>query len=108
MSEAVKEIRFIYFILNDIRIEVESPNVVKTVNVGTLFMSQNFLTGVRSRHVDTRFHFIRENVEDGIVRVEFVNSSDNDSDILIKNVKQEIHKKHAMKFLRSIEDVRSK
>ena len=107
MSEAVKEIRFIYFILKDIGIEVELPIVVKTDNVGALFMSQNSSTGVRSRHVDTRYHFIRENVEDGIVRVEFVKSSDNDSDIFTKNVNQEMYEKHAMKFLGSIEDFRS-
>jgi hypothetical protein len=32
MSEAVKEIRFVYFILEDIGIEVELPIVVKTDN----------------------------------------------------------------------------
>jgi hypothetical protein len=77
-----------YFILNDIEIEVELTIVVKTHNVGALFMIQKSSTGVRSRRVDTRYHFIRENVEDGIVRVEFVNSSDNDSDIFTKNVNQ--------------------
>jgi hypothetical protein len=66
MSEAVKEIRFIYFILKDIGIELELPIVVKTDSVGALFMSQNSSTGVRSRHVDTRYHFIRENEEDEI------------------------------------------
>jgi hypothetical protein len=60
--------------------------VVKSDNVGALFMSQNSLTGVRSRHVDTRYHFIRENVEDGIVKVEFVNSSEKDSDIFTKRM----------------------
>ena len=107
MSEAVKEIRFIYFILNDIGIEVELSIVVKNDNVGTLFMSQNSLTGVCSRHGDTRYPFIRENVEDGIKRVEFVKSSDNDSDIFTKNVNQEMYEKHAMKFLGSIEDFMS-
>jgi hypothetical protein len=75
---------------------------MKTDNVDALFMSQNSSTGVRSRHVDTRYHFIRENVEEGIVRVEFVKSSENDSDILTKNVNQEMYEKHAMKFLGSI------
>jgi hypothetical protein len=107
MSEAVKEIRFVYFILKDIGIEVELPIVVKGDNVGALFMSENSSTGVRSRHVDTRYHFIRENVEDGIVKVEFVNSSENDSNIFTKNVNQEMYGKHAMKFLGSIDDVRS-
>jgi hypothetical protein len=63
--------------------------VVKTDNIGALFMSQNASTGVRTRHVDTRYHFIRENVEDGIIKIEFVKSDDNDSDIFTKNVNQE-------------------
>jgi hypothetical protein len=33
MSDALKEIRFIYFFLNDIGIEVELPTVVRTDNV---------------------------------------------------------------------------
>jgi hypothetical protein len=47
MSEAVKEIGFIYFILKDIGIEVELPIVVKSDTIGALFMSQNSLTSVR-------------------------------------------------------------
>jgi hypothetical protein len=46
-------------------------------------------------------------VEDGIVRVELVKSSYNDSDTFTKNVNQEMYEKLAMKFLGSIEDIRS-
>jgi len=46
-------------------------------------------------------------VEDGIVRVEFVKSNDNDSDIFTKNVSQAMYEKHAMKFLGHVEDFRS-
>jgi hypothetical protein len=55
--------------------------VVKTDNIGALYMSQNSSTGVRTRHVDTRYHFIHENIDDGIIKMEFVKSLDNDSDI---------------------------
>ena len=88
-----------YFLLKDIGIEMTLPIVVKTDNIGALFMSQNSSTGVRSQHVDTRYHFIRENVDDGIVKVEFVKSSEHDSDIFTKNVSHEIYEKHAKKFL---------
>lgn len=108
ISEAVKEIKFLYFLLQDIGIEVDLPIVVKTDNIGALFMSQNASTGVRTRHVDTRYHFIRENVEDGIVKVEFVRSVDNDSDIFTKNVNHEIYEKHVKKFLGSIEEFGSR
>ena len=30
-------------------------------------MSENVSTGLRTRHVDTRYHFIRENVADGFI-----------------------------------------
>jgi hypothetical protein len=48
-----------------------SPSIVatelpRTDNIGALFMFQNSLTGVTTRHVNTRYHFIRENIKDGI------------------------------------------
>jgi hypothetical protein len=48
MSEAVKEIRFIYYLLRDIGIEVNLPILVKTDNVGTMFMAQNASSGIRT------------------------------------------------------------
>jgi hypothetical protein len=50
ISEAVKAIRFVYYLLNDIHVQVKIPIIVKTDNVGTIFMSENALTGVRTRH----------------------------------------------------------
>ena len=90
ISEAVKEIKFVYYILRDIGIKLDVPIIVKTDNIGAIFMSQNASTGVRTRHVDTRYHFIRENAEEGIIKIEFVKSVDNDSNIFTKNVNQEL------------------
>jgi hypothetical protein len=64
------------------------------------------LTGVLFQHVDTRYYFIRENEEDGIIKVEFIISIDNDSDIT-KNVRQEMFERHVKKFLGSIEIIGS-
>jgi hypothetical protein len=44
-------------------------------------MSPNSSTSVCSRQVDTWYRYIGENVEDRMVRVECMKSSDNDSDI---------------------------
>ena len=68
---------------------------------------QNSSTGIKSWHVDTRYHFVWENVQDGIIKIEFVMSSDNNSNIFSKNVSQEIYERHGMKFLKSVEDFRS-
>jgi hypothetical protein len=99
ISEAVKEIKFIYYLLQGIGIDIELPIIVKTDNIGAMFMAQNSSSGVRTRHVDTRYHYIRENVEDGIIKIEFVKSMENNSDIFTKNVTQEIYEKHVKNFL---------
>jgi hypothetical protein len=72
MSEAVKEVKFIYYLLRDIGIEVKLPIIVKTDNFGAMFMAQNSSSNVRTRHVDTRYHFVRENLDDGIIKIECI------------------------------------
>jgi hypothetical protein len=86
---------------------VDLPIVVKTDNIGVLFMLQNSSTGIQARHVDTRYHFIRDNQEDGSIKVEFVKSVDNNSNIFTKNVSQEIYEKHVKKFLGNMEGIGS-
>jgi hypothetical protein len=61
ISRAVKDFQFIYFLLRDIDIDVEFLIVLKTDNIDGMFMA---LTGVRTRHVDTQCHCIREIVEE--------------------------------------------
>jgi hypothetical protein len=53
ISEAVYLIKFIYCLLQGIRINVELPIVAKTDNIGAIFMAQNSFSGVRTCHVDT-------------------------------------------------------
>jgi hypothetical protein len=49
ISEAVKEIKIIYYLLREIRIEVNLLITIKTDNVGAMFMAQNASSGVRTR-----------------------------------------------------------
>ena len=70
--------------------------IVKTDNVGAIFMVQNASSGVRTCHVDTWYHFVRENLEEGIIKIKFI---ENESDIFTKNITQEICEKYVKKFL---------
>jgi hypothetical protein len=91
ISQAVKEIKFIYYLLREIGIKINLPIMVKTDNVGAMFMAQNASSGVRTRHIDTRYHYVRENLEEGTIIIEFVKSIENESDIFSKDVSQEIY-----------------
>jgi hypothetical protein len=67
ISEAVKELKFIYYLLSDLQIKVNLPIVVKTGNIGAIFMLKNTSTDFCTQHVDTRYHFVRELIEDGLL-----------------------------------------
>jgi hypothetical protein len=103
ISEAVKELKFIYYLLSDLHINVNLPIVVKTGNIGAIYMTENALTGFCTWHVDTHHHFVWDFVEDGFIKVKFVRSVEKDSDLFTKNVNQEMYEKHTKKFLEDSE-----
>ena len=62
-------------------------------------MSENVSTSSRTKHVDTRYHFVREFVEEGFVKIIFVRSEDNISDPFTKNTPSSIYEKHTAEFV---------
>ena len=99
LSEAVKEIMFVVQLLESMKIKVKLPVTVRVDNVGAIFMSKNISTSSRTKHVDIRTKYVNEYVEDGIIKIIFVQSSDNDSDIMTKNVSGDLLEKHAEKLI---------
>jgi hypothetical protein len=53
ISEAIKEIPFMYYLLDSIGINIELPIVVRCDNIGANFMAENSSSGVQTRHIDT-------------------------------------------------------
>ena len=99
LSEVAKNIKFIYMILESMGIKVQLPIIVRVDNNGAIFMSENMAVSQRTKHVDIRYKFVNEFVEDGFLRIVFVRSEENDADMFTKNLKGELHEKHARKMI---------
>jgi len=99
ISEAVKEILFVLQILATMNIPVVTPVRVRVDNMGAIFMAGNASSSVRTRHVDTRYHFVRELVEDKIVEIMFVKTEDNKADGFTKNVRGDVFERHTTEFV---------
>ena len=67
LHEAVKKVIFV----------VEHPVMVRVDNVGTIFMTSNIITTSCTKHMDIRYKYFNEYVEDGEVEIAFVKSTDN-------------------------------
>jgi hypothetical protein len=103
MLEAVKDIYLIFYLQRDMGIPVKLPIMVRTNNIDAMFIEENASSGVITRHVDTRYQFIREHFEDGFIKIVFVKSDDNHSYLFIKNINKDLYKRHAVKFLGKID-----
>ena len=53
-------------------------------NQGAMSLAANPLAHTRSKHIDTRHHFIREVLQSGRVLLYYVESKDNNSDVFTK------------------------
>ena len=84
ISEAVKEVMFVVQLLGSMKIVIKYPVTVRVDNVGAIFMASNITTMCCTMHVDIRYKYVNEYVEDGAVEIVFVKSAVNDSNILKK------------------------
>jgi hypothetical protein len=57
-------------------------------------MSENSRPSARTRHADLRTKFTADLQEKGLIKIDFVKSEDNTSDIMTKNVTVELFEKH--------------
>ena len=99
LSEAAKEVTFVFQVLQSMGVKVNLPIVVRVDNIGAIFIGTNVTVSQRSKHIDVRYHFVREYVQDGFIRIIFVRTKDNDADIFTKNLSGELHDRHATKIV---------
>ena len=55
-------------------------------NQGSLFIGSNPVQEKQTKHIDIRYHYIRECIEDNKVSVVFVSGNDNPADMFTKNL----------------------
>ena len=61
-------------------------------------MTENATSSARTRHMDMRCKYVNQLQEDGLLKVSFVPSKDNRSDIATKNTSGDIYSEH-LKYL---------
>jgi Reverse transcriptase (RNA-dependent DNA polymerase) len=102
LSELAKEIIYLKQLIEHMGIIIGYPIVVRVDNVGAIYIGNNFSTSQRTKHIDVRAHFVREFIEDGIIKIVFIKSEDNDADVFTKNTAEEIYMRHTKKFIQDI------
>jgi hypothetical protein len=76
-----KELKFLKMLFDFLNVKCYKPMKIKVDNNGAIHLASNASSGSRTKHIDTRIHFVRELLsgDDKILEIEFVRSDDNES-----------------------------
>ncbi|GKD91218.1 hypothetical protein Tco_1366725 [Tanacetum coccineum] len=85
LTEAVKEAIWLKGLLEELGVELNTV-VVNCDNQGAIHLSRNYVFHERTKHINVRYHFIREVLEAKTVKVLKVGTEHNAADALTKVV----------------------
>ena len=73
---------------------------MKMDNMGAMFMGKNDVSNKRSKHIDLRYHMVRDYIKAGFFTLEHVSTTLNMADIMTKALDRLKHEVHTSALLR--------
>lgn len=99
-AETVKNILNVRSLIRELT-TLSEPIELHMDNTGAAAIAQKDLNNQRTKHIDVRYHFIREWVQSGVIKILKVHTSKNISDLFTKNLPKNTHHEHCKTFLTS-------
>ena len=84
LSSATQEAVWLGRLLSDIKASPQIPIGIKEDNQGTIAVARNPISHNRTKHIDIKFHYVREALEDGIIDLTYCPTEQMTADILTK------------------------
>ena len=91
MTNAISELVQIDALLKELGNEVEQPAVVCSDSKAALQITSNPVFHERTKHIEIDCHFIRQKIQAGLFRTEYVSSKEQLADILTKGLPRAQH-----------------
>ena len=85
IAKAVKEAIWLQGLLDDLGVGRKQVTVFCD-SQSAIHLAKNQVYHARTKHIDVRYHFVREIIEEGAVLVHKIKTDDNPADMLIKVV----------------------
>ena len=85
-TEAVKEGIWLRNLVQELGLQQEDNSVIFCDNQSVIYLIRNQAYHERTKHIDVRYHFIREAVAERNMTVKKIGTTDNPADMLTKPV----------------------
>jgi hypothetical protein len=87
LADTVSELLWVLMALKELGVTVEGDVSVFIDNQAAQAMATNPVNHERTKHIDVAYHFVREVVQAGMVKLFYINTKNNISDLLTKSTK---------------------
>ncbi|KAJ0542271.1 putative RNA-directed DNA polymerase [Helianthus annuus] len=84
LADAVAELTWLETLLRELRVPIRSSPNLWCDNLGATYLSANPIFHARTKHVEVDFHFVRERVAQGKLKVQFISTKDQLADVFTK------------------------
>ena len=93
LSAATREAIWLRRLLTDIGVPLKGPTVIHEDNQGAIAIARNPVSHARTKHIDIRYHFVCEGIQNGAVDLKYVPTDEMVADILTKPLPKHRFKK---------------
>jgi hypothetical protein len=80
-------------LLEDLSFEQKQATTIFEDNQGCIAMAKNPITHERTKHIDIKYHFVRELIEDKKIAIQYIPTEDMLADIMTKGLARDRHQR---------------
>ena len=99
LAAAVQEAIFLRALLRELGYEQFEPTTIGEDNQSCIKLATNPVLHKRSKHIDTKYHFIRERVDDNSIKLIYTPTDEMAADLLTKALPQQKVEQHREQLL---------
>jgi len=93
MANGVCELLWIKRVLGELKLEINLPMKLFCDNKAAISIAHNPVQHDRTKHIEVDRHFIKENLEAGIICIPFITTKEQTADILTKGLFRQVFEK---------------
>ena len=84
LSAATQEAVWLRRLLSDIKATPKTPTIIREDNQGAIAIVKNPISHARTKHIDIKFHYVREAIHDGTIELVYCPTQQMTADMLTK------------------------
>ncbi|KAL5499747.1 hypothetical protein EMCRGX_G011207 [Ephydatia muelleri] len=84
LGAATQEVVWLRRLLSDIKASPKMPTIISEDNQGTIAIARNPVYHARTKHIDIKYHYVREALMDGVIDLVYCPTQQMTADILTK------------------------